>query len=176
MRLDKDRGDLGVKAAGHEEAGGVFYILPQRHRVLGDGQRVQINHTKEIVGFMLQVDEVFDRAEVIAERQRTAGLDAGKNTFLHLSSSLLIVRAGFINGLRRLLMGYAGFINRPFPGKTNPRPYLGRGLKLAVPPNLIRARPSWDGGIHAPVIPLAPDNGGEPSRPPLGAPLYGRHG
>jgi hypothetical protein len=82
MALDKDDTMGQINPGGQIEHCYLTALLVQFRRVLGHGQGVQIDHTEDIVIFMLLRHPIFYRPQVIADMQISRRLDAGEDSFL----------------------------------------------------------------------------------------------
>ena len=82
VRLHEQHALFGVDAAGDEQRHQLERIPPQRRGLLLDGDRVQVCHRIDAVVFLLQLDEVADGADVVADGDRAARLNGGKQTLL----------------------------------------------------------------------------------------------
>ena len=77
----KTRAALRVETGGQQLRGGEAGVVPQRLRVLRDGDRVQVDDHVERVVRLLQRHPLAHGAEVVAEVERTGGgLDPGEHT------------------------------------------------------------------------------------------------
>ena len=82
LALVEDDVLLRIDAAGDEGRGHFADRARQLGRVLPDRDGVQIDHAIDAVVALLQLDELDDRAEIIAEMQVAGRLHAGKHTLL----------------------------------------------------------------------------------------------
>ena len=73
---------LGVDAAGDVDSGKLHAAAAQIRRILPDGDGVHVDNGVDAVVVVLQLGEVAERADVIAQRQRTGRLDAGEDNRL----------------------------------------------------------------------------------------------
>ena len=80
VALDEDRALRGVEPGGHVVEGGVPNPLGQELRVVRDGDRVEVDDGKEAVVVVHQADPVLDSAEIVADMDRAARLDAAQDT------------------------------------------------------------------------------------------------
>ena len=71
----------GFEPQGQQIDGGVERVLPKLLAVADGRQGVQVGDEVEgVVGLVLQVDVLPDRAEIVAPVKSAGRLDAGKNT------------------------------------------------------------------------------------------------
>lgn len=81
VALDKDSRDIGVKANSKEHGGELNCLLAKNSGGLGHGESVEINNAMKDIAVVLPRDPVDERAQMVAQVDRTGGLDAGKNTW-----------------------------------------------------------------------------------------------
>ncbi|MNI76411.1 hypothetical protein D3C73_1326390 [compost metagenome] len=85
MRLQVHIGEGGIDACRDEQRGDRLGLLAQTGRFLRNGDSVQIdNHEEEfmvMLKLILKLDVIFDRADIVAKCERTAGLNAGHYLF-----------------------------------------------------------------------------------------------
>ena len=79
VRLHDDDGALGVDAGREEHVGQLDRVAAQHGALLAHGDGVQVDDAEDAVVGLLHGDEVADRAQVVAEVQRAARLDAGED-------------------------------------------------------------------------------------------------
>ena len=79
LALVEDDMPLGVDARGDERRGDLADAGGEPSRILRHGDSVQVHHAEHAVVRPLQVDELRDRAEVIAEMQVAGRLHAGED-------------------------------------------------------------------------------------------------
>ena len=72
---------FGVQAAGDVDGCQLQTAAAQSRGVLTDGDGVHVHHAVDALVFVLQKLEVAQGANVVAQRQRAGGLNAGKNDF-----------------------------------------------------------------------------------------------
>jgi len=60
----------------------------QLHRILRNGDRMQIDNTIDAVMALLQLDKFDDRPKIISEMEIAGRLNAGENQFLELGHVL----------------------------------------------------------------------------------------
>lgn len=79
--LDKDCTFCGVDSAGDVHGGSPQNVLLELLGFLGNRNCVQIDNTKEGIIFILQVDPLFDRTQIISDVKNPTWLDTGKYFF-----------------------------------------------------------------------------------------------
>ncbi|TWN56386.1 hypothetical protein CHCC14437_0840 [Bacillus licheniformis] len=88
--MDKQRRFFRIEADRQIQRGKVPDVLSQREPVLRDCDRVLIDDAEVTVVVILQVDKLLHRSDIVAEGDRAARLDTGKNRFFHVNPSLFI--------------------------------------------------------------------------------------
>ena len=79
VALAVDEAALGIDAAGDIDGGQLHAAAAQVGGILPDGDGVHVHDGVDAVIVVLQFGEVPQRADVVAQGQRTGGLDAGEN-------------------------------------------------------------------------------------------------
>ena len=119
--LAEEDAALGVEAGGEQDRGRVVEALAQLGRVVGDGDRVQVDDAVDRrVAAVLALDVLADRADVVAEVLAAGRLDAGEDD----GRSRAAAYSGAIRGGVPLTCG----LRRP----ADPR--LGRETVKTAPP------------------------------------------
>ena len=72
---------FGVQAAGDVDGGQFQTAAAQSRRVLPHGDGMHVHHAVDALVLVFQKLEVAQGANVVAQRQRAGGLNAGKNDF-----------------------------------------------------------------------------------------------
>src|SRR6202022_822833 len=81
VRLDEHR-LVGLDPAGQVDGGEVEGVFPERGRVLGQRNGVQVDDAEDVVVLVLVADPIADCAEVVANVEATARLDAAEHSRL----------------------------------------------------------------------------------------------
>ena len=84
MALAIDEALFGVQAAGDVDGGQLHAAAAQVSGILPHGDGVHVHNAVDAVIVILQGGEILQRADVVAQRERTGGLDAGENNRLFL--------------------------------------------------------------------------------------------
>jgi hypothetical protein len=69
----------GIDAGGNEHHRRLENLSAQHLRLLRNGERVHVDETENVLRVILSGHPLFDRAEIVADVDRTGGLNAGKN-------------------------------------------------------------------------------------------------
>ena len=79
MALDEDGGSIGVEAHSKEHGGQFDGGLAQDARLLGNGERMEVNDAVEHVAIVLARHPIDQSASRVAQMARTGVLNAGKD-------------------------------------------------------------------------------------------------
>ena len=79
LALNEDRAPLWIHSAGEIQGCGAQGVLGELSRVVGNRDRMQINHAHIGVVGVLQIDPVTDRPQPVAQMKGTGWLDTGEN-------------------------------------------------------------------------------------------------
>jgi hypothetical protein len=79
LALGEQRAHLGVEPGGHQDLGDLERLGPQHGRVLGDGERVQVDDAVDGGVVVLRHHPAPDRTQVVAEVDVAGRLDAGEH-------------------------------------------------------------------------------------------------
>ena len=84
VALNEDGGAVGLEPGGEQHCGEVECRLPQLDRVIGNGDRVQVDDAEEGLAKFLGLGVLAEGPAVVAEVLCPCGLDAAEDA--HLSS------------------------------------------------------------------------------------------
>ena len=90
VALDEERRFVDVDAARHDGGVHVDDVLAERGRILAhsDGMQVSQRVNAVVVGILLHPHPVFNRSKIVAESDRTAGLDRREYDLFLCGSSI----------------------------------------------------------------------------------------
>lgn len=82
MALSEDGRHVRVEADSEQHRGGAQGCSTDLAGCVGDGERMQVDHSVERIGTVLTVDPVTQGSEIVAEVQFAGGLDARQHAWL----------------------------------------------------------------------------------------------
>src|SRR5215470_7468752 len=156
----------GIDADRQQHTGQLLNLVSQLQRILVDGDGVQVDNAVDAIVVVLDFGPVFQSAQIISDVRAAGRLDAGENSFLHLSDrGTSIVNEASprepVVTVEKWVYGGAGLAR--IGGRVVLVPFTLPGEKVRIE----------DAGVHAKLVEVVEQ---VPERVAAPCPIFGRCG